>query len=528
MKNFFLLACSFLFLGKTQAQSTAPGTVKSFTEVSRRSGSLGTSFDFYEVGIATTSFSDLDGDSVRELAFRAQDFAGGVKAIHLYRISSNGTLKPNPVKLSTANSLLSTVATKYSPYNANFVAGAALTTLKDLNGNGVDELVASLNNTGGGFLVLFMNAAGTIDSLTLVNELYGGFNAPSNGAPGFGRSLSRIGDVDNDGIDDLAVGSPGSSASDRGAVYIFFMKSNGTVRSQTLIGNNAGGLGPLPVSALFGLAVTRIGDLDKDGVPDIMVGSQLGTNSARGAIRILFLNSNGSVKSSQLIEPSATSILDTVNVGANFGYALANIGDLDGDSVTDVATSAYSYRDSIGGTFGRVYVMFMNTNGTVKARQFIDRYYGNFTAPSDTFARFGSSLAGFGDINKDGIPDLAVGARDVTVAGNTTGVPSGAIYLMNLNGVPVQTGVGDLLHNFSQHYFLYPNPASDHICIRARKPVNASVRVQLLDASGRVVASSAGLDGATSEINVAILPPGTYTVAIESGSEVEYGRFVKQ
>ena len=522
MKNLLLSFIALLFAGGASAQ--APGTVKSAIKLDASPNSLGTSNAWAFVGTSITSYPDRDGDGIKELIFMNVGGNGGQRGIHIFGLNANGSIKANPIFISESNSILSSVSTKYPGNNIDFL-GSALTSLKDLNGNGVDELVVTDGNTGGKLFLLFLNPLGGIDSFTMIKDGYSGFAASGTPA-GFGRDIANIGDLDGDGIEDLAVGS-WYNENNRGGVYVLLMKSNGTIKSHKYIANNTGGFGPIAVNSYFGEAVEGIGDLNKDGIPDIMVGSHINANGARGEVWTLFLNTDGSVKSYKLIQATAGSVFDTVSSGALFGNSIANIGDLDGDSISDVGISAYRHIDSLGGLFGRLYITFMKRDGTPKASQFIDRFYGNLSIPIDSNSRFGRSLTAMGDINGDGIFDLAVGAPYSKLPNATLPNPGGAIYLLNLNGVPITTGVGDQLHNLTESYFLYPNPTSDYIRIRSRKPLTTTLQVRLLDAAGRTVKMASGEGSATLEIEVAHLPAGLYNIELSNGKEVQWGKFIK-
>lgn len=521
MKNLLFSFIALLFAGGVGAQ--APGTVKSAVKLDARPNSLGTSNSWGGVGTSITSYPDKDGDGIRELVFMNVGGNGGLRGIHIFGLSANGTLKANPVFINETNTILSNVSTKY-PGNSVDYLGTALTTLKDLNGNGVDELVVTDGSTGGKLFVLFLNNTYGIDSFTMIRDGYSGFN-PSGNTSGFGKDIANIGDLDKDGVEDLAVGSWYNEGL-RGGVYILFMKQNGTVKSHKYIGNNSGGIGSLAVSSYFGEAVEGIGDLNQDGVQDIMVGSHVNANGDRGEIWTLFLNTDGSVKSYKLIQPTTGSVFNPASGNALFGSSIANVGDLDGDSITDLGISAYRYVDSLGGLFGRVYITFMKKDGTAKASQSIDRFYGNLSLPIDTLSRFGYNITAMGDINGDGIFDLAVGAPYSRFSSSATN-PEGAIYLLNLNGIPITTGIGDQLHNLTDSYFLYPNPTSDVIRIRSRKPLATALQVRLLDAAGRTVKMASGEGSATLEIEVAHLPAGMYNIELSNGKEVQWGKFIK-
>ena len=90
------------------------------------------------------------------------------------------------------------------------------------------------------------------------------------------------------------------------------------------------------------------------------------------------------------------------------GVSVASLGDLDGDGVGDLAVGAGS--DDGGPGRGAVWVLFLNTNGTVKSHQKISDTEGGFTGILDDHDGFGRSVASLGDLDGDGVGDLAVGA----------------------------------------------------------------------------------------------------------------------
>jgi hypothetical protein len=251
----------------------------------------------------------------------------------------------------------------------------------------------------------------------------------SDGAE-FGRAVAAVGDLDGNGVTDLAVGASydGTGGANRGAVYVEFMNADGTVSSSQKIASGVGGAPSLSDGDHFGETVTSIGDLNGDGVNDLLVGA-IGDNtggSDRGAVYVLFLNSNGTVKSSVKIASGVNGGPSLAN-GDYFGVSATTLGDLDGDGVTDLAVGSI-YDDTSGPNRGAVYVLFMNASGTVKSSSKIADATNGGPALDD-FGLFGRSLASLGDLDGDGVTDLAVGAaRD-----STGGEFRGAVYVLFLN-----------------------------------------------------------------------------------------------
>ena len=223
--------------------------------------------------------------------------------------------------------------------------------------------------------------------------------------------LPAIGDLDGDGVPDLAAGADGDDegGSGRGAVHVMFMNSDGTVRETAEINDGTANGPALSNEDFFGISVAAIGDLDGDGVPDLAAGASGDDEggSGRGAVHVMFMNSNGTVRGTAEINNGTSNGPELSNDDV-FGISVAAIGDLDGDGVPDLAAGANG-DDEGGSGRGAVHVMFMNSNGTVRETAEINDGTSNGPALSNDDG-FGISVAAIGDLDGDGVPDLAAGA----------------------------------------------------------------------------------------------------------------------
>jgi len=237
------------------------------------------------------------------------------------------------------------------------------------------------------------------DGFVKIENGSGGFIAALDPGDRFSREHDVIGDIDGDGVLDLAVGarSDDDGATDAGAVYILFMNSNGTVKSNQKISMLSGGFtDTLYTSSFFGYGVAGVGDYNGDGVPDIAVSANHVPNSV---VYILHLDTNGTVK----------SYVKNQNITSQ---GLSALGDLDGDGRIDIAACNPSSNDG-GRRKGAIKLLFFNANSRVVNTKTVDISstqggFGVGLVNDDGFG--GREVAMLGDIDSNGSNEIAVGA----------------------------------------------------------------------------------------------------------------------
>lgn len=206
--------------------------------------------------------------------------------------------------------------------------GQAVAPIGDYDGDGHDDLAVTALQPDEGWVYLVSGA----DFSILAS--FGGF-ADSHS---FGWSVESLGDVTGDGVIDLAVGD---------TTYEVGIHNRGRV--SVLSGADGSLLYHLMGSQVdedLGWEITRLGDYDGDTYSDFALGSRE---------QSLMLDDGSAV----FIHSGATGALLGALYGREaddeFGYSIANLGDLDADGTTDFAVGAYAFGGPPGSP-GRVYV----------------------------------------------------------------------------------------------------------------------------------------------------------------------------
>ena len=277
------------------------------------------------------------------------------------------------------------------------------------------------------------NSSISVDDEQKISAINGSFDGKLRNGDQFGSAVTDPGDLEADGVRDLAVGAPfdNGDSKDEGAVWILFMDDNGRVDQEQKISSTDGDFdGNLDNDDFFGSAVAGIGDLNGDGDFDLAVGVPGDDSNGRdrGGLWILFLDTEGNVRSEQRIADGSGDFDGDLDDDDRFGSALADIGDVNGDGIPDLAVGAPNDDDGSDNS-GAVWILFMRMDGTVEAWQKISEEEGGLDVNLRAGDNFGAAVAGIGDLDDDGIPDLAVGVP----GGDEGGDERGEVWVLFLD-----------------------------------------------------------------------------------------------
>ena len=431
------LVSGVIALAITPCVCAQPGTVSAYQKISDTEGGFtGTLDDRDRFGKSVAQLTDIDGNGVVDLAVGAwgdDDGGNEAGAIWLLFLNRNGTVRGHQ-KISAFEGGFTGSLDKWD------IFGTAVTSIGDLNGDGRSDIAVGApgdddgGSTRGAVWVLFLEADGRVGSHQKISDTQGGFEGKLVDYAEFGASVVSMGDLNGDGIIELAIGSPhdADGGYQTGAVWVLSVNQDGTVRSHQKISDLAGNFGgELHDQDFFGFGVAAIGDLDQDGVSDLVVGAPGDDDGGfrHGAIWIMFLNSDGTVKQHQKISDTQGGFMGELEYNEWFGASVASCGDLNGDGISDIAVGAPGRGSR---SHGAVWILFLNASGTVQSHVLISDAEGGFEGTLDPDGGLGWSVAAITNMNGNGATVLAAGATEDSDGESARG----AAWLFFVESVP--------------------------------------------------------------------------------------------
>ena len=329
---------------------------------------------YEDLGWSVAAIGDLDGDGVSDLI------------IGIPGASPNGLNQAGSVIVRSG--LTGALLMQVDGLAANDALGRSVAAIGDTNGDGLNDFVVGAPNADPGGLkdagsaYLISGANGTI------LKQFDGNAAGDN----MGGAVNRAGDLNADGAVDILAGSakadPGG-ISQAGSAWVY-SGASGAVLFR---------FDGASVGDFLGKSVSPAGDVNGDGIPDILVGAS-GMSSPSGGVgtgsAFVFSGANGAI----LWRFDGQTPYD------EFGHDVTHTGDVNRDGVPDFLVSAPN-QDIGGNSDAGAVFLFSGADGST---------LHVFIGP-DAGSKLGRKIMGGKDVDGDNVPDFLLGAPLATVNG---------------------------------------------------------------------------------------------------------------